>query len=316
MSRPAVSIVVPTYNGMSTLPDLIRQVRLQSWESPLELIAVDSGSTDGTPAFLESRVDKLVTIPAGSFDHGLTRNLGVETARGELVVLLVQDAVPASTRWLAKLVLPLLEESRVAGSFARQIPREDASAITRHYLSQWVGSSETSYLSKLEGEAELEAMAPGERHSRCTFDNVCSCIRKKVWRQHPFQPSAIAEDITWGREVLLAGHWLAYAAEAVVIHSHERGPGYEFWRTCLTHQRLRQLFGLSTVPSLSGLSRATLSSIALHLRCLARDPSPEVAQLPRDLVRALGLAVAWPLGQYVGARSADLGVGLPKPRGV
>src|SRR5437588_175816 len=60
--------------------------------------------------------------------HGRWRRRRVTAA------LLVQDAVPVGDSWLATLVAPLRRDERVAGTFARQVPRADASAIAREYL--------------------------------------------------------------------------------------------------------------------------------------------------------------------------------------
>jgi rhamnosyltransferase len=105
-------------------------------------VAIDSGSTDGTRELLGRRADRLLTVEAGGFDHGATRNRGVQACRGELVVLLVQDAVPAGPGWLRELLRPLDGDPAVAGSFARQIPRPEASALTRCMLARWVAAAE------------------------------------------------------------------------------------------------------------------------------------------------------------------------------
>src|SRR5437868_2618943 len=137
LTPPAVSIVVPTRNGVATLPALLDAIAAQGAAFSFEVIAVDSGSTDGTVDLLRNRVDRLEQIAPESFDHGLTRNLGIERSRGDLIVLLVQDAVPANDSWLAALTAPLFDDSRLAGTFARQLPRADASAITSAYAARW-----------------------------------------------------------------------------------------------------------------------------------------------------------------------------------
>jgi glycosyltransferase involved in cell wall biosynthesis len=294
MSAPGVSIVMPTRNGAATLPAVLDAIGRQQIDGPIEVIAVDSGSTDGSVDLLTARVDRVIAIAPDAFDHGATRNVGVEAAGADLVVLLVQDAVPANERWLASLVAPLAADAAVAGTFARQIPRTDASPIARHYLASWIGASEAPRTVKIASEAAFDALSPSERLRCCTFDNVCSCIRRSVWQRHPFRPTAIAEDVEWAREVLLAGHTLAYVPDAVVVHSHDRSARYEFMRTFLLHRRLFELFGLRTVPTLPSLARAVASSAGVHLR---RDRS----------ARALALAVAWPLGQYLGGLSAVRG---------
>ena len=87
------------------------------------------------------------------------------------------------------------------------------------------------------------------------------------------------------------GYKIAYVPEAAVIHSHERSAAYELARTRLLHRRLYDLFGMRTIPTLPHLGRAVASSLALHVS-LERSP------------RALALAIAWPLGQYLGGRDA------------
>ena len=290
MSRPLASIVVPTRNGAATLPALLDAIARQRVDFSFEVVAVDSSSTDGSDALLGRRVDLLITIPADRFDHGATRNLAIEQTRGDLIVLLVQDALPASDTWLDALTAPLRADSSLAGTFARQIARPEASAVTRRYLDRWAGASTTPRTMAL-GAAEFDALTPAARLERCTFDNVCSCIRRSVWVRHPFRPTPIAEDVEWARDVLVAGHRLAYTPQAAVIHSHDRSARYEFARTYALHRRLHQLFGLRTIPSPYGLARAVAASMGTHLRC-------------ETSARSVALAVAWPLGQYLGALSS------------
>src|SRR5262249_44175789 len=110
VTPPHVSVVLPTRNGADTLPAVLAAIRRQRADLAVEIVAVDSSSTDGTAELLRRSADRVVSIAADAFDHGLTRNLGIEHARGELVVLMVQDAEPASDRWLAALTAPLLTD--------------------------------------------------------------------------------------------------------------------------------------------------------------------------------------------------------------
>jgi rhamnosyltransferase len=306
MSSARVSIVIPTKNGEKTLPAVLHAIWQQRFTGGIEVVAVDSGSTDGTVDLLKDRVDRLITIPPESFNHGLTRNLGIEATTGELVVMLVQDAVPQSENWLNALIAPFRVSSQVAGTFARQVPRDDASPLSRRYHRLWVAAGTSPFESSLENEAEFDRFTPAERHLRCAFDNVCSCIRRDVWRTHPFVETPIAEDLEWAKTVLLTGHRIAFAPDAVVVHSHDRQVGYEFHRTREAHERLNALFGLQTIPTLPHLARAIVSSAFAH--------TWTELGAPERLPRALALAVAWPLGQYLGARRSE--AARPAPAGL
>jgi len=332
MATPLVSVLLLTHNGADTLPGVLAAIKAQDVPFPYELVAVDSGSRDGTTDLLRDRVDRLIDIREADFNHGTTRNIGVEACRAPFVVLLVQDAEPESPAWLLRLVTPMLRPARrhpslpsvrvedcatgpVAGTYARQVARPGASAVTQAYLARYAAAATEPRVQSLANLEAFDALSPAERLAACTFDNVCSCISRVVWQEHPFKATPIGEDLEWAKEVMLAGYQLAYVPEAVVLHSHDRPADYELRRTYLVHQRLRRLFGLATVPSRLHLARSIAVSAAAHTRWTLGAPigaSSKIAQLPR----ALALAVAMPMGQYLGAKSADAGRELLRAGGV
>ena len=312
MTRQHVSIVVPTRNAGERLDGLLAAVRNQDSGFTSEVVAIDSGSTDGTLARLRSAGARVLEVPAGAFNHGHTRNQALARCGGDFAILLVQDAVPISRSWLSTLTAPLLRSPLVAGTFARQMPCARASRVTAHYLEQWIAAqSEPRTVGPLTAEA-FERLSPRERLSTCAFDNVCSCVRLSVWRDHPFAATPIAEDLEWARDVLLAGYQLTYVPDAVVQHSHERPVTYELQRAYLVHQRLEALFGLTTVPTMMSLLRAVAATVPVNARLASHEPQGRA----RAMLRAAALGVAQPLGQYLGARSARAGRECMPARGV
>jgi rhamnosyltransferase len=310
MKRPRASIALVTRNGGQRLVAVLDAIDAQHGRDDVEIVAVDSGSTDGTRERLATRVDRLVDIDPRDFNHGATRNRAIAETRAPLVILLVQDAVPRGLDWLDELLAPLEGDSRLAGSCARQVPRPDASAVVRHHLDRWAAARPEPRTTFADA-ATLEALPPIERLALCAFDNVCAAIRRAVWEQHPFEATPIAEDIAWARDVLLAGHGLAYAPSAVVEHSHDRSAWYELKRTWVLHQQLHRLFGLRTIPTPLHLARAVAGTAALHHRLVS-----EAGGGLADHGRAATLAVAWPLGQYAGGVTAAHGRIAWRPRGV
>jgi glycosyltransferase involved in cell wall biosynthesis len=94
MDRPSISVIVPTYNRSALLPAAIRSVQGQT-HSDWELIVVDDGSTDSTPAALapllgDDRRLRLLTN-AGAQGPGGARNTGIRAARGALIAFLDSD---------------------------------------------------------------------------------------------------------------------------------------------------------------------------------------------------------------------------------
>lgn len=302
MSR-LVSILIPTLNGGAMLERLLQGIADQTTEVDTEVLAIDSGSTDNTLAILQKHRVTTESLASRPFNHGDTRNELLKRARGELAVLIVQDAVPAHREWLHELVRPLFDDPLLAGTYARQQPWPQASRVTAHYLARWAAAAPRARVTDPMTSQDLAALSPAERHIACAFDNVCSCIRMSVWRAHPFRTTPIAEDLEWARDVLTAGYRLAYVPASVVWHSHERPVRYELHRTYRVHQRLQALFGLSTIPDVPSLVRAVCSTLPLHVRLAAAEP----AGRPYALLRGAGLAFALPLGQYLGARAAREG---------
>ncbi len=309
---PEVSIVIPTRNGMATLPALVDAITRQTDGASRELVIVDSGSTDGTRDYAARVADAVIEIAPEAFNHGAARNTGVSRARGSLVVLTVQDARPLDEAWLGHLLAPLREDGSVAGVFARQSARRDASPVVQRQLERWVTSRATARVAETTPDA-LAALRPHERLDTCAFDNVCSAIRRRVWETIPFAHTPIAEDLEWGRNVLLAGHRIAFAPLAGVEHSHDRGAWYEFKRTWVLHQQLHRLFGLHAIPTTGALVRSLAATVGEHHRLTVGEGRGIGSRTWR---RAIGLAVAWPAGQFAGGWTAATGRAHWRPGGV
>jgi rhamnosyltransferase len=302
---PDVSILLLTRNGGATLGELLERVRAQVVDCRVEIVAMDSSSSDDTLDTLKRHGVRAFSIPQSEFNHGSTRNRGIEHTRGQFVVLLVQDALPADEHWLSRLVAPLVEDQTLAGTYARQIPRPDASPLTRFYLERWVAASETPRTSRIPDRHAFDALPAVEKFITCVFDDVCSCVRRDVWTRFPFSPARIAEDVQWARDVLLAGYGIAFVPSSAVVHSHDRSARYELMRTYMIHQRLRELFGMAMIPTVGALVRSIATTIPTHARYAL--PAGSATSWHRTVPRAMALAVAFPLGQYLGARSADRG---------
>ncbi len=90
-TKPNLSVIILSYNGMAHLPECIRSIQAQHYAG-YELIVVDNGSTDGSPQYIaetfpEIRLVKLNTNMG--FCEGMNR--GMKQANGKLALLLNQD---------------------------------------------------------------------------------------------------------------------------------------------------------------------------------------------------------------------------------
>jgi glycosyltransferase involved in cell wall biosynthesis len=91
MPNPLVSVVIPTYNRLHTLPATLASVWAQTY-APLEVIVVDDGSTDGTQAYLARQTDpRLRVIMQENGGPALARNAGIAAAQGDYVRFVDSD---------------------------------------------------------------------------------------------------------------------------------------------------------------------------------------------------------------------------------
>src|SRR5512135_356152 len=121
-----VSILILTKNGGTDFRACLEQVHAQSTTRPSEIIVVDSGSTDGTIEFARSLGARVKQIAPEAFHHARTRNLAAGMARGQVLVFLSQDAIPASGRWLEAVVKNFADPG-VGAVYGKQLPRRGAS---------------------------------------------------------------------------------------------------------------------------------------------------------------------------------------------
>lgn len=92
-SEPRVSVVIPAYNVEGKVEETIEAVAAQTYRD-FELIVVDDGSTDTTPAVLERCAAKwpwMSWLRQDNAGASVARNAGVKHARGEYIALLDAD---------------------------------------------------------------------------------------------------------------------------------------------------------------------------------------------------------------------------------
>jgi glycosyltransferase involved in cell wall biosynthesis len=90
MSQPLVSVIIPTLNRAGLVGEAITSVLAQHY-ARVELLVVDDGSSDATPAVVEAFGPVLTYIRQAHAGVSAARNRGVAAARGELIAFLDSD---------------------------------------------------------------------------------------------------------------------------------------------------------------------------------------------------------------------------------
>jgi rhamnosyltransferase len=201
LPTPTPSVVVRAKDKEQTIERALRGLRAQTVE--LEIILVDSGSTDRTVELARPYCDQVITIPAEAFTYGRALNLGAEHARGEVVFALSAHCVPPSPEW-AEVSLGAYSDSDVAGTWGPPT-RPDGAPLTAP------------------ATFNLADLAPDVTWG---FSNHASSWRKTVWQRFPFDEQLVAcEDKEWMWRVLSAGFTLYADPRLVVDSSHRREAG-------------------------------------------------------------------------------------------
>ncbi|MCR5255569.1 MAG: glycosyltransferase family 2 protein [Acetatifactor sp.] len=161
-------------------------------------------------------------ISKDEFDHGRTRNFGVEKSTGDMFIMMTQDAFPKDEHLIENLVRPL-EDSSVAVSYARQLPKKDCypeERLTRDFNYPPV--------SRVKSGEDLSDL--GIKTFFCS--NVCAAYNRETFEKlGGFVNRAIFnEDMLYAAKAVKAGYRIAYAAEAEVFHSHNYTNSQQFHR--------------------------------------------------------------------------------------
>ena len=198
--QPFVSVIVPVYNDPNGIRECLKALGSQTYPKDLfEVLVVDNGSTDHTRDIIKQfDVELLVEDEIqGSY---AARNLGIESAKGEVLAFTDADCIP-DPEWVANGIRTLMEQSadlvggRVVFEFSNEkspAERFDASVNMRNDKSVRDGMAKTA--------------------------NVF--VRVSVVDDiGPFPNHFISGgDVQWTRKATNAGYRLVYGENAIVRH--------------------------------------------------------------------------------------------------
>src|SRR3546814_97063 len=116
------SIVIRTLNEARYLGELLDGIEQQETGSfRVEVVVIDSGSTDGTLEIAERHGCTFTHITRAQFSFGRPLNMGCEVASGEILVLISGHCAPADRHWLRNLCQPIAPQADpLSGVVARR----------------------------------------------------------------------------------------------------------------------------------------------------------------------------------------------------
>jgi rhamnosyltransferase len=245
----------------------------------VEVLVIDSGSTDGTPDYADGMGLRVHRIPRAQFGHGRTRGLGLEMTSGEIIAFLTQDVLPVTPDWPLRFAAAF-EDPAVAGVYGRQVPR-GANTMEMFFVAL-----------NYPGEPLRFDPQPGSHHprpGRVLFSDAFSAVRRRALERAPFPTQApFSEDQVWAYSALEAGFSIVYDPGAEALHAH--------------NYTLKGLFGRSyrVGRALSGIGLAGGASFSESVRFLASEVGYFIRQghthrlpqlLPYEFIRWAGFQI-------------------------
>jgi glycosyltransferase involved in cell wall biosynthesis len=201
LDAPRCSIVIRAYNEEKHIGRLLEGILAQTVRD-VEIILVDSGSTDATVSVASRYPVRVVSIAPEEFTFGRSLNRGCAAARGEWIVIASAHVYPVYPDWLEQLLAPFVDP-QVALTFGKQRGNATTKFSEHQILAAWFPEKSA-------------------RVDRPFCNNANAAIRRSLWSTRPYNEEVPAlEDIEWATWAMAQGRAVAYVAEAEVIHVHD-----------------------------------------------------------------------------------------------
>ena len=233
-----VSVVIPTKNGGEDFRRVLATIANQKGFRRVEIIVVDSGSTDKTVELAEQFGSKIIKILPEEFSHSYARNLGASYASGEYLLFTVQDALPPSDSWLYELFSVIKSNDVVAVSCA-EFPWESADLFYR--AISW---NHYRFL-EVDREDRIMRYAGSEDHltlrKNGQLSDLACLISKDVFAKYKYKTD-YGEDLDLGLRLIKDGYQIAFLGSTRIIHSHNRPAYYHLKRGYVENVFLPRIF--------------------------------------------------------------------------
>lgn len=208
MSEPTASVVIRAKDEAASIGRVIELVQQQEVDGPIQVIVVDSGSTDATAEIARRLRTTVVEIPAASFTFGGSLNTGCAEATAPVTVALSAHAFPRDTGWLARM-LACFEDPLVACAYGC------ANAPDGSELCERV----------------VQDAGHARRHRYWGYGNSAGAFRTDLWRERGFRADMPGtEDKEWAWYWMERGRRVVIDPALTVDHDHSKDPVVDIYR--------------------------------------------------------------------------------------
>jgi glycosyltransferase involved in cell wall biosynthesis len=217
------SIVIRARNEENHIARLLEGISRQT-DPNLEVILVDSGSTDRTLEIAAHFPVRVVHIQPEEFTFGYSLNRGISHSTGELVVIASAHVYPIYPDWVSCLLAPF-SDPQIALTYGKQ-RGNSLNKFSEHQIFQrWYP----------------DFSQPHQPYPFC--NNANAAIRRSLWEANRYNETLPGlEDLEWAHRIMAGGYAISYIAEAEVIHVHEETPQQVYNRYRREAMAFKRLF--------------------------------------------------------------------------
>lgn len=201
-NSPLCSVVIRCHNEEKHIGRLLSGI-LQQTIQDVEIIVVDSGSTDATVSISSHYPVKILHIRPEDFSFGRSLNVGCQAASGEFIVIASAHVYPVCHDWLERLLAPF-SDTQVALVYGKQRGNDKTRYSEHQVFARWYPDESRQ----------------NQEHPFC--NNANAAIRRSLWERLPYDETLTGlEDLDWARRAMELGYRIIYSADADIVHVHD-----------------------------------------------------------------------------------------------
>jgi glycosyltransferase involved in cell wall biosynthesis len=236
-----VSVVLIAKNQLNYLKKSIPAICNQEYKGKVEIIVVDSGSTDGTLDYLRLNKIKIILYKLNKFNYAQAFNLGASNAQGNFLVRLSGDCIPVGKSWLQCLI-DEFSDTKIGAVYGKYIVHN---RYDYDFPSSWPASRFPKYKERyhITNNFLMGLIEHGDKRKNLfNLAGGCYVIRKDIWKLRKLNINmSSGEDGEYAWFLHLLGFDIVYTPNSRVLHEHKKMIGHEKLKNNI-QKKIKEIF--------------------------------------------------------------------------
>ncbi|MDC1508614.1 glycosyltransferase, partial [Saprospiraceae bacterium] len=237
-----ISVIIPTKNAGDEFEINLRMIRNQKINGTIEIVIVDSGSTDNTIAIANSFGCSIINIKPEEFSHSYARNLGVDRASGKYLFITVQDATLPDIYFFQNM-LDKLENNQLDALSCAEEPRANCDLFYKV-----ISENHYNYLGVVKKDVLFHKPSnindANEVRKNGQLSDIALLIPKNIMTNYKYRGD-YAEDLDLGIRMVNDGRRVMFTGNLAVVHSHVRSAYYFLKRAFVDTKSVNKILSQS-----------------------------------------------------------------------